>query len=525
MAKEKRTAGGGLSLYSWQKECMDAWFDNQCRGIVNVVTGAGKTVFALAAAARLEQMLHRPLRVKIVVPGRALLSQWSSALRGNSLGRPVEREEIGYYAGSRKDGEQRRYMIYVINSARYNLARHILSDLRDGYAVLLIADECHRYASGENRKIFEFLPYTETCGGEYYSLGLSATPRVCGYDSVLVPALGKEIYRYTFEKAAKRRTLCPFSVYQIALFFTDAELEEYEGISDTMAQVRKQLIKLCPYLKQMDRSGFFAALRMLAGESDKKHGKLAGQFLGLSYKRKGMVCTASARIACVCDLVERLDEGERILIFGERIEQAQEVYARLNERYPNRVGCYHSQMGQQANQNALERFRDGSLRILITCRAMDEGADIPDASIGIVLSGTSAERQRIQRLGRILRRKEGKENACLYYLFVKDSSEEKVFFPKKRETFKTCDLVYWEAGHLFRHPAYERTALSVMRKLERQGIDGALLDEAKECLAAGLVRADWLLSEKACEERIERAGSRRERNYWICMKRMVGEAL
>lgn len=50
-------------------------------------------------------------------------------------------------------------MIYVINSARYTLSRHILRDINMGYAVLLIADECHHYASAENRKIFEFLPY------------------------------------------------------------------------------------------------------------------------------------------------------------------------------------------------------------------------------------------------------------------------------------------------------------------------------------------------------------------------------
>lgn len=521
MAEGKGKTEGGFSLYSWQKECMRAWFDNQCRGIVNVVTGAGKTTFALAAMIRLEQSLKIPLRVKIVVPGRPLMSQWSSALRAFPQRRPIEREEIGYYAGGRRTGPDRKYMIYIINSARYSLAGHILSDLGKGYAVLLIADECHRYASGENRKIFEFAPYVNRCKGEYYSIGLSATPGVCGYDTILVPALGREIYRYTFEKAAKRRTICPFSIYQIALSFTGRELDEYEEISGRILYIRNQLNTLCPYLKRMDQASFFSALRMLAGDSRKKAGELAGLFLKLSYRRKGMVCAASARIACVCDLVERLDDRERILIFGERIEQAEEVYRRLNERYPNQTGCYHSEMGQQANRNALDRFRDGSLRILITCRALDEGVDVPDVSVGIVLSGTSVERQRIQRLGRILRRKEGKRSACLYYLFVKESSEERAFFPKRGERFKTCDLLYREENHLFCHPAYEEAAFAVINDLERQRVDEDLMEEAGKCLAAGLVRPDWLLSEEECEEWIKRAENTREKNYWICMKRMA----
>lgn len=178
-------------------------------------------------------------------------------------------------------------------------------------------------------------------------------------------------------------------------------------------------------------------------------------------------------------------------------------------------------MGQQANRNALERFRDGSLRILITCHALDEGVNIPEASVGIILSGTSAKRQRIQRLGRILRRKEGKDIACLYYLFITESSEEKAFFPKRGEAFKTCDLVYQKTDHRFGHPAYERAGISVLKALESQGVDKRLLEEAEACLAEGLVRPDWLMSEEECEERMRRAENVRERNYWICMKRMA----
>ena len=68
-------------LYQWQEECLERWFSNQGRGMVQAVTGSGKTLLALTAADRLEQMLGQELHVKIVVPSGALMRQWDRALR------------------------------------------------------------------------------------------------------------------------------------------------------------------------------------------------------------------------------------------------------------------------------------------------------------------------------------------------------------------------------------------------------------------------------------------------------------
>lgn len=68
-------------LYRWQEECLERWFANKGRGMVQAVTGSGKTLMALTAAARLEKMLAQDLHVKIVVPTGALMRQWDRALR------------------------------------------------------------------------------------------------------------------------------------------------------------------------------------------------------------------------------------------------------------------------------------------------------------------------------------------------------------------------------------------------------------------------------------------------------------
>lgn len=220
-------------LYPWQEMCLKEWQKKQFHGIVNVVTGAGKTYLALAAARLLkDQICASRLRIKIVVPSASLLTQWVSAIR-IFFDEIITRQDVGLYYGGQKDSSDRLFMIYVINSARYSLARHIVKDLENECTVFLIADECHRYTGDENQKIFDFLPFTKDCPERYASLGLSATP---GLDrpenaSVLIPALGPQIFRYGIKEATEEETLCPYAAFHIALSFTPQEREEYEDLS------------------------------------------------------------------------------------------------------------------------------------------------------------------------------------------------------------------------------------------------------------------------------------------------------
>ena len=158
-------------------------------------------------------------------------------------------------------------------------------------------------------------------------------------------------------------------------------------------------------------------------------------------------------------------------------------------------------------------------RILIACKSIDEGIDVPDASIGIILSGTSTQRQRVQRLGRIIRRQEGKNRALLYYLHIEGTTEESFFLPEHGET-RSFDLKFCSEDQSFFHPAYEAASETYIRKLWRRGADKKQLREARHCLQAGSVRSDWLLDLSDAEKRIREAASVHNRNYWICMKNL-----
>ena len=554
------------NLYSWQEECLRRWMAGGGRGIVEAVTGAGKTRLALEAIGALEKKYGAKLLVKIVVPTAALMRQWSKALReflseaggglsesvagagasGNESGGaaaigpgdsrsesaaamgPGDDEsegvaDIGLCGGGRKASAEHKYMIYVVNSARYTLARQILANLRQGRPVFLIADECHHYASGENRLIFEFMDHMKDGSAPYHCLGLSATLPAGEARRTLVRALGPCVYSYNLKKALAARTIAKYDIYHISLNLLPKERERYNEISAYMQQLFSKLLKARPQLRGKSSRELYEALGQLAGNGPPQISKAATIYLKLSYQRKSLVCLAKERSLCALCLIRLLGLKEKIIVFGERIRQAEELYQHLSADFPGRVGRYHSQMGAQANKNVLERFRNGEIRILITCKSLDEGMDIPDVSVGIILSGTSGQRQRIQRLGRVIRKAEGKDFASLYYLHTDQTSEDECFLPQGGQ-HRITEL-YFDSGHgEFYNPVYEEAACRAFDGWcmgeENAGMNEKVRQEILRCLRLGSVRCDWELPLKELEEKAAAARGVRERNYWICMAKV-----
>jgi superfamily II DNA or RNA helicase len=155
-----------LVLHDWQSACVDNWFAAGKRGVVKVVTGAGKTVLALAIIERLQQTDIPDLRVAIVVPTIVLLDQWySEIVKGSNLPQHC----VGFIGAGRTDSFKSgaRILIAVLNSASKKLAQDVqYSGVSD--RLLLIVDECHRAGAPEMQRVFATM---RAC-----SLGLSATP-------------------------------------------------------------------------------------------------------------------------------------------------------------------------------------------------------------------------------------------------------------------------------------------------------------------------------------------------------------
>ncbi len=520
-------------LFSWQEECLDIWFNNQGKGIINVVTGAGKTILALGAIARLEYVLSTEqapaLKIKIVVPKVFLANQWVKSLQEDLA---VSHDEIGVYYGLHKDPPTRKYMVYVVNSARCILSQHLLDDYQQGSAILLIADECHHYSSLENSRIFNFISQIplQDQARHYYALGLSATPETAAFNGKLRSALGPEIFKYGFVDALNANIISAFAIFNLKLQFTRNEEEQYLDLTNQITLSLDMLLQACSFLKGLNRPHFFASLEQLAQNSaDDRIAALARSVLFLSAMRKDLVYRAESRISCVKNLLTRLPQSSRILIFNERIEMADILFAELNLLFPGQVGRYHSEMDERIRKDILRKYQDGQVRILVSCRALDEGLNVPATDIGIIASSTGTNRQRIQRLGRILRQSGKKNMAKLYYLYIGSSNEEQDLLADiSRDltgVIPILDLEYDQDSRTFFHPVYQVLADLVLAHTRRKGWNPEIIVEINRNLERGKLGCDWLLSEQDCRLQIQNASSRSEQNYWISMRLLVQASL
>ena len=103
-------------------------------------------------------------------------------------------------------------------------------------------------------------------------------------------------------------------------------------------------------------------------------------------------------------LAKQLDafRDEKILIFTLH----NDLVYRISRRFLIPAVTY--QTPKEERREILENFRGGEYRAIVTSQVLDEGVDVPDASVGFILSGTGSTREYIQRLGRLLRKVEGK---------------------------------------------------------------------------------------------------------------------
>ncbi len=510
-------------MFEWQEECLDIWFKNDCRGIINAVTGSGKTVLALGAIARLEKIpaneKGRILKVKIIVPKVFLANQWYQVLKEDLR---VPENDIGIFSGARKDPYHRKFMIYVVNSARYTLTQHIAEDYQNKNPILLIADECHHYGSEENAHIFDFvtkIPGFILSSG-YFSLGLSATPETINFDERIVPALGPEIFKYGFEDALNAKVINNFAIFNIKLNFTQIEYEEYLELSDQITRTGAKLRQYCSYLFNPKNSKkFFALLEQLAKSPvEPDLADLAKMFLIISFRRKEVVYQAKSRISCVLSLINQISDSLKVIIFNERIGITNILYEKLLVLYPDQVGRYHSEMDEDDRRNVLIKYQNSKIRILVACKALDEGLNVPETDVGIIVSSTNSSRQRIQRLGRILRRSKSINVSRLFYLYVGSSNEDQELLADINKEMKgiipMVDLRYDKEAGLFHNKEYQTLTDKVLKYAGRKAWPPLVIDEIARNLELGKLGCDWWQSEESCKLKIRLATTKSERNYW-----------
>lgn len=419
-----------ISLYNWQQECVANWFKAGQRGTVKVVTGAGKTLLGLAIAELLQNRTEPQLRVAIVVPTVVLMHQWYDELleRGNLPARAIGRLGGGYKEDLEED---RRIIIAVLASARTQLAP-LVSKSGHGARLLLIADECHRTGATLMSNIFE----TERA----FSLGLSATPEREddetdedeGYnDSLLARELGPIIYDFTLAKALELGIIPPYTIRHYGLWLTQNERMKYDRLSRSITEAQSELRPLAPPGKTSG-PGFFQWLRSNQGKDSDISG-LAARLNSDMARRQELLRGAASR----ADAVEALLRAEfkcnpdgRAILFHESIADVMALYLRLQQA-GFRAIAEHSRLPDSIREEGLDLFRKGIAQVIVSAKSLIEGFNVPAVDVGIIVASSGSIRQRIQSLGRVLRRHRGprgeEKTSSMHILYARETVDDMIY--------------------------------------------------------------------------------------------------
>jgi len=417
----------GIELHEWQKECIQTWFRRKGKGTIKVVTGAGKTILALAIAERLQREVDAELRVAIVVPTIVLMNQWYDELRERSN---LPMETVGRLGGGCHDDlSTRRILICVLPSASQKLPG-IVRKAKQKDHLLLVVDECHRAGAAEARKVLST--------PRRWSLGLSATPEReddeeeggSFEESILGRKLGGIVYEMTLAEALELGLLPPYTIKHYGLPLTAAERQRYDQLSRQISDVEHELRTVAPE-GRASGAGFFRWLRGGASRGDAA--PLANRYLALVERRRELLFGIEARRRAVRKILE-LERAHysvgRVILFHESIARVNELFVELfTARFP--VIAEHSDLPDAFRERGISLFREGIAPVIISAKALIEGFNVPAADVGLIVASSKSVRQRIQSLGRLLRRHRGSQSeektSVIHVLYAKGTVDEIIY--------------------------------------------------------------------------------------------------
>lgn len=394
--------GNALPLYSWQEEALAAWRSNNRRGIVEAVTGAGKTRLGLAAVA---DQLGRAGRAAIIVPTVELLSQWEG-----ELSEILPDATIGLMGG----GSHETLATFDVLVATGASARQRDLELPKGVPGLLVADECHRYGADVSQ-----LALQEVFDAR---LGLSATYERpdSAHEWVLLPYFDRVVFTLGYRRAIDDGAIASFRVALLGVDFSPSEQDQYEEMSEAISRAWGTLVNGFD-VEPDPFASFLAEVTELAKGGPAK--RPARSYLKNWNARRKLMAETRAKLPALDLLESPLRAADRSFVFTQTVDSADELADRLNaHRIP--AAALHAQMHRDERRRDLEAFADGALKVLTSVKVLEEGINVPAADLGVIMAASKQRRQMIQRMGRILRIKPDGRAARFVVVYVRGTGED-----------------------------------------------------------------------------------------------------
>ena len=432
-------SGRKFSLFPHQESALKAWAENEYKGIFKLATGAGKTITAMYAVAKLMQA-NRELRLVYVVavPYVALAEQWVNEMRLFNI-HPIQcfgskdawEEKLKASINQFKLNRVDFFSIVVVNKTLTSeIFKSEISRLSKT-EIFFIGDECHHHSS---KNLAESVPEAK------YKIGLSATPYSLKIDAgfetdpikieTLKSVYGDVVSEYNLANALGDGVLTPYDYHISLVRLDDDEMDLYHEISKQIA-------------------------RLIAIEQ----GDMSIKLKGLIRRRNKIISNASEKVPALERLLSEIkikDKEHTLIYVGEgpaaenedtnetdisQLQAVSEVMMKKNWK----VAKFTATENKKDRSTIMDDFKNGNIDALVSMRVLDEGIDIPLCKRAFILASTTNSRQFVQRRGRILRKAVGKKKAEIFDFVVIPQSygKDKSCFVSlvERELYRVMDFV------------------------------------------------------------------------------------
>lgn len=379
-----------FKLRGYQRECYEAWARGGYRGVVVLPTAAGKTFLALQAIADLK------VAAMVVVPTIELLHQWKGKL-ASYLNAP--RDKIGVYGGGRR--EIKEITVITYDSAYLNAER------LSGKFTLVVADEAHHAVAEEFKRIF----WLSTAK---YRMGLTATPlRSDGLHELYEEVLGPVIQPVTSRELEEEGYIAGYDVERLYIELEPEELREYRRLLEAYEGYCRRAL---PGVKDPRRK-FKLCLKRAAKDPE------AREALRARNKARMIALSADKKVKAVEKLLSKYGD-KKVLIFSRYVD----IVRAVSRKYL--IPLIIAETGNEERKAILEMFKEGKVTKLASGMTLEEGIDVPDAEVGIIVSGSGSNREYVQRVGRLLRPK--KERALVVEIVTKGTVDQALSYRRKK---------------------------------------------------------------------------------------------
>jgi superfamily II DNA or RNA helicase len=358
------------------------WADQGMQGTIVLPTGVGKTKTAVEAINELEPNSE----VLILTP--------TSNLRDNEWVSEIERWSANHDVNI---GIECIQTAYRFKDQKYNL---------------VIADEVHRMMGDEYAKFFIHNHYERI-------MGLTAT---VPEDEILrerLDEIAPVVYTLDVGAAKAHKLVSDYSVYEYPIELTRQEQREYEQADRTFRRtfdVLGNLNNLYYFMRNTNAYKSHCIRNGLDFNQVKSYPFVCNKAINT---RKQVLYNAENKIAAIEQLIRKFGE-RRMIIFCESVQFAERILRIM----PDEMCSYHSKLSKKKREQVLDDFNSNKKSIMVAVRALDAGFNVEDISMAIIASGTSKQLQSTQRIGRAIRKQEGK-HAIIVQLVCNGTQEEK----------------------------------------------------------------------------------------------------